>query len=546
MSFGTPQLPCVRLAGLFAPLLTAILALLMPGKAWAQDFSADLRTLSPKAALDATIDALAIHYPLTEWKGTDWEALRQQFSAEFSKLSASDTDALASAWIRFTHTAFDDGHVAIMPIDEQALATFVRYRAQRMGGDFGIRVARCDDGATRVVQVDAAAAAQGMQWGAEIITWNGVGPNTAMMAEDLTVGPVLAREETATVERELLLTRGPVGSTAQIVFRNPGDAQEHTATLTAAAADMEGYLNDNFYNTVIERSDEFMPHWIREDGVAVIRLRQMMPEMEEGDTLETLLEKGEVMIAQFRAILEEFQAAAAPGLIIDLRGNEGGADLICAELCSLLYTHDAHFSDTWEYDTSARKWTINTDDPFKRVTISGGTPVYNGPIAVLVDWQTISAGEGFAHHLAALPQATVYGFFGSNGSFASTGGYCLLPGGFVLGFPVGRCTDINGRVLIDSDAQGKGGVLPDVCIPRSVENLRALTFYNIDVEMETAAQRLLGKDPKPIGWGWTDNDLFPWFWSTELGWVYLGHYQPGNRVVWQHRTGRWVRLDRWH
>jgi hypothetical protein len=88
-------------------------------------------------------------------------------------------------------------------------------------------------------------------------------------------------------------------------------------------------------------------------------------------------------------------------------------------------------------------------------------PRFAGRVAVLIDGETGSAAEGFPLGLRGLPNVAVFGFAGTGGYFAVGQRSIRLPGGLTLRLPVGASLDADRRVQIDSDATGRGGVVPD-------------------------------------------------------------------------------------
>ena len=61
------------------------------------------------------------------------------------------------------------------------------------------------------------------------------------------------------------------------------------------------------------------------------------------------------------------------------------------------------------------------------IWIEPGKRPYTGPIAVLIDNGCISSCEGVAMGLSRLPNATLVGFYGTNGSFGMVGDGVLMP-----------------------------------------------------------------------------------------------------------------------
>ena len=194
-------------------------------------------------------------------------------------------------------------------------------------------------------------------------------------------------------------------------------------------------------------------------------------------------------VETFRNYMKMITASGGKELVIDLRGNAGGADILGAMMVSCL-TRDSWLYTQNVYQNDDGEW-INEDDPFAVSMIeSEGDPLFEGDILVLVDSNTVSAGEGFAYHLQKLPNVRVIGTTRTNGSYAWTGSHVILPGGLVYGFPSGPALDEDFQIMIDVDRNGVGGVSPDIRIPMSLN--RVMREANgEDVELTTTIDELL-------------------------------------------------------
>ena len=71
-----------------------------------------------------------------------------------------------------------------------------------------------------------------------------------------------------------------------------------------------------------------------------------------------------------------------------------------------------------------------------------------------------------------------------------------LPEGVAFNFLAGRALDANERILVDGDAHGMGGVVPDVRVPLTEETVYAMFVEGRDVVLETAVSTL-NEMPEP-------------------------------------------------
>lgn len=134
-----------------------------------------------------------------------------------------------------------------------------------------------------------------------------------------------------------------------------------------------------------------------------------------------------------------FSVRNAPGVIVDLRGNTGGA-------VGIIGGFAGHFSDSvWSLGSMrGRGSDLRLNANPRRVTSAGERiGVIQAPVAILVDAMTASASEFFASGLQALGRARVFGEVTAGQSLPAA--MMRLPGGDVLMHPIADHVDALGR-----------------------------------------------------------------------------------------------------
>jgi len=150
------------------------------------------------------------------------------------------------------------------------------------------------------------------------------------------------------------------------------------------------------------------------------------------------------------------------GLIIDLRGNEGGKDAMAMGMAGWLIDEDRSFG------------TIRLRDNELKMIVRSRATNYTGPLVVLVDGLTGSASEFFSGGLQDSGRACVVG--------SRTKGEALpaqlstLPNGDVLLYATSNF------IMADGDELEGVGVLPDI----EVNHTRQALLQGRDLALEAA------------------------------------------------------------
>lgn len=422
-------------------------------------------------AFQAMHQKLSREYPFTEWKEIDWDVL---YDAYYPLVEAAEAEQDEQAWYRvlreYLHS-IPDGYLRITTPDE--------YREAAIGGGYGFSVLPLDDGRIVVVRIepDSFAALAGIQWGAEIIEWDGV-----PVWEALGKVPLLwsdtpsATKEYRIFEQCALLTRAPVGTETAIMFRNPNSDSIWITRLEArrdqyqTLADLTGHGRD------FSEFDSPLDVKILDDNVGYIKIychasTFAMP----------------FPARAFRRAIERFIQAGVNGIVLDLRGNTGGQD-------DLAVTYAGHFTDTplffrdvvaFDY---AKGGFAHKEDA--RLVIEPRTPYFGGPVMVLLHRTTRDGGQALAASLQELPNVTTLGVTGTEGSWAYLGSQITMPQGYAIIYPIGRMLDEAGGIRISAQAGMESRLDPEIRIPLTMENCSAFFEEKQDVVLTRALEEI--------------------------------------------------------
>ena len=146
--------------------------------------------------------------------------------------------------------------------------------------------------------------------------------------------------------------------------------------------------------------------------------------------------------------------AAAPGIVVDVRGNPGGIGTMATMFAGFLVDRPG-----------LKLGTMTTRDGSADFTINPQTPHFAGKVAILVDGFSLSTSEILARGLQDLGLARVFGQPTPGAALPST--VTRLPNGDLFQFAVADYVSVNGDRL-----EGVG-VTPDEIVPLTRVDLLA-------------------------------------------------------------------------
>jgi carboxyl-terminal processing protease len=456
---------------------------------------ADYTTLTWTEAFEAAHNKFSREYAFSDWKGVDWPSLYSRFLPRITQAQAAGDEKAYYLALHEYICSIPDGHISL---SAENLTTPTTIGRELVGGGFGMAVAELDDLPVIVAAIvpNGPADLAGIVAGAEMITWGGQPVKTAIGRIDVGAVPFKALTgavgnenpqatlEHYRLEQARLLTRGPVGVGVPVVFKNPGSANSQTAVLTAVDDAGETFSLLNFAKRP-DFSDQ-VDYRILPEGYGYVLVR-MEHDLSNPGYPTRIFQK-------FQEAITYFVTANVPGIIVDLRGNYGGSDVLAADLCGFFYAAPSFYEYQEYYDKRNGQFLrITIDDRpvvVDNISINPQTPYFGGPVVALVNPATISSGEGPAFCISQLPNGSVIGFHGTNGSFGMVGGEIAMPGGYKINYPFGHSVDENGVIQLDS-RNGIGGVAPNPRVPKTLENVLAFA-EGTDVELQFAIKYLRG------------------------------------------------------
>jgi carboxyl-terminal processing protease len=158
--------------------------------------------------------------------------------------------------------------------------------------------------------------------------------------------------------------------------------------------------------------------------------------------------------------------ARTPGIVIDLRGNPGGAVQAVNWMLERFFASPTELGRTTTRTGASISLLLGAVEIIKLKTeVPGSRDAYRGPVVILVNSQSASGSELFAGTMQAVGRAKVVGE-PSCGCLLGFLGYARIPGGAELAYSEVGFVMANGKRI-----EGEG-VIPDVTVPATVADLR--------------------------------------------------------------------------
>ena len=429
------------------------------------------------------INELEKNYVLRDYKEIDFDHLREVYipmAAEAEK--NKDEEAFAEAVANLCYE-FHDGHLSLRITDEE-LSWKV---AEKMAGnDYGFSMIRTDDGKTVVILADenTDAYAKGIRNGVVVTAWDGV-PIDEALAEVrcvqfsiYTVAYPIAENED--VVKPIFLA-GKGGDTVKVRFIDESGAEKEVSVNKTGS--YLGRFNTAIYPLTEKWSNEFGSAFMLDDHCGYICIpRESFDDAKDisAALVDEYPEVRELLISR----IEGLKAQGMDRLILDIRGNDGGIDVVYEEVVSLFAKEQmvsyGAFYDGKTYKKSEHwSWTIVPDGRYSDI-----------PVVVLVNAGCASSGDMLAYRLSQCPNITMMGITTTWGSAQSLGGECLLSGGsIVVRYPLIATLDVNGQIIVDAGKDRKSSIELDEKIPLDSKAVKIM--YEMDADYDLAYARIV-------------------------------------------------------
>ena len=396
----------------------------------------DYSEMSYSEAFEALWRKASVEYPFTELKSVDWQGL---YEKTVPRVAAAQATKDRQEWylaMRDFAMSIPDGHVGLSGEDGGVFQS-------ETGGSAGLGLTELSDGRVLVIFVTSGGAAEaaGIRLGAEIIALNAQPVKEAVAAVTAWNGPFSA-PHVRRLEQYRYLTRGKVGTSVQLSWRNPGGGEQH-ANLILRPEQTSLYTTSLFAD--LDRDAPPVEYEILKDsGLGYVRIWSLADDLN-------------LTIRLFKRAVKLFVEREAPGMILDMRHNLGGSPMGTG-LAAYFTTEELEVMRGYYY--SERLERFDTHGPPDRIEPDEELQ-YSKRIVILISPACASACENVAWVFSQLPQVTVLGHYPSNGIMGEVGrGQYELPGELSFQIPTGMDHDMQGKIIVEGV-----GVQPDVVVP---------------------------------------------------------------------------------
>ena len=429
----------------------------------------DFSTLSYAEAFDGMAEKFKNEYAFTELKKIDWDAKIKEFRPRFEEADKNkDSHAYALA-LRDFLWSIPDTHVG--SVTNLLDADF----SQETAGGLGFAMRETDDGRiiANFILEGGPAAEAGMEWGAEIISIDGVPVSDVVEANvpwsSPFSNPEIKRLQQLRYATRFKLEKGQV----EVKFKNV-DGSEQTAVLDV----VDEFASFSFASFRASLSPTVLPveFDVLPSGYGYVKISSFL----DNDVLS---------IQVWERAIKYFNDNKIPGVIIDMRNNGGGSGWLADQMSAYFFDTEIVVGNSARYNEGSGEFYMDPGD--EAVMIPPRAELqYGGPVVVMVGANCASACEFFSYNMTVNDRAAIVGQYPSEGAGGSVEDF-TMPENITVQITIGRAVDADGNIHLE----GKG-VVPDVRVPVTAETLQKMA--NGEDVVLAAAEKVIS-EPQGAG-----------------------------------------------
>ena len=456
------------------------------------------------------------HYILTEEKGIDWDKLYKEYKPKFKEADKKqDLTQNYQIWQQYAQE-FYDGHVGYIPdkLDEnQALSVM----CESYGNDYGLSLIKLSTGEYAAVNVEGC----GMSYSIndkddigeveyskikdEYKTENADAERLTLVNAGIKNGTIITKWDGKAIDDyfddipfyyfqvpvkeneefyQPMYVAGMGGDSVEISFLDESGEEK---TVTAPKLGAYAPRLDNTITSIDKGVKMTNLTWesLSEDTV-MIRIYSMAYDMNTYDGADY-----SEMTNKLREEVLAYKEAGIKNIVFDLRSNSGGSPFMVQGVAQLFAPEGEHLTYySAEINEDTATFERGADGKYKMgeemVNYYGEDLWHDGQIILLVNAQTVSAGDDMVYMMVDFPNVKVMGTTKSNNSCQAVQGMEISTGQFAFSVVPNLTED--GEIAIDTLTDHESRVPFDEYIPMDEELITAIFDNGEDFILKYAAE----------------------------------------------------------
>ena len=423
------------------------------------------------------------YYVLKEWKEVDFPTLEAKYLPMVEEAEKEQDPIKFWKAVEMFCNEMHDGHIGTgigFDYSEYSTETLIPAHGFVVVHEHGLAMIQLDNNDVIAVCTSAEVNAVCIEDGTVITKWNGK-PILQAITEDAPDRGIFPVKANADRVAALELSRSVEG-TVEVSFIDKS-GKEQTVTLEELEdSHTFSEARNAFLHTLDPQEDVNYSTKMLDDKCGYLRLNAEGTDSGLHDTIGYLTGEHKWAKEMFREKLRDLKSQGMEYLVIDLRNNMGGEDVIGYALCDLLtdkewYCQGLGKRKNGEYISQSDQY-IHGDGEFADLKV-----------IALTNYDCASAGDGTSLLLSKLPNVTLAGITDPNGCDQEIGGFSVLSGGMVIVFfPTGLVLDEDGKPNVDTAADRVSRDPVEVRIPFDYDAAMNIFRDKDDYELDWAVK----------------------------------------------------------
>lgn len=407
-----------------------------------------------------TLDILKREYALSEHKKIDYDYLYNKYYSNIEEAEKNNDEQLFYKTMYEFAYEFKDAHVNfyINNKDSYDSYDFINDYENR---DYGFISVLLSDGTLSAIMVDEKSDAykEGLRNGMTITKKDGI--SVEELIDDV-IAPV---EKYPVYEDERLVKSLWLFSTGnekiKLTFIDETN-KEKTIEVENFKEDHFYYRANEYYNKLFyeDYNQENLNTKMLNDTTGYLYVSHEVYDDFKG-AIAYVTNDSSYLTNVLERKIKDLQNKGMEKLMIDLRGNSGGYNTESVAIASVFTNEEYLFTKNAKYKSKF----------YDKTYFKGTNDFTDLPITVLVDLNTLSAGDALVYALSKNPNVKVVGLTNPNNSCQGVGGYIYLnKGKSYITYPTYNFYYPDGTIFIDTDDSRKANITVDYKIPLTKES----------------------------------------------------------------------------